>query len=310
MRCLVTGATGVLGRRTVAALVAAGHEVTGVSRSPEGDELVSRLGARPLHLDLFDPGAVRTAVAGHEAVIDLATRIPPLNAMARRRAWSENDRLRTVAARHAADAAVAAGGGVYLRESLTLPYVDSGDRWIDEATARRHSAVTVSCDAAEDAAATVTARGGRGIVLRFAQFYAPDSGHTRDFLRLARRGLMPLLGPPDGHTSFVHADDAASAVVAALDAPPGVYNVAETRPARRRELAEVLARAVGRRRLRHLPTPVVRLVEPHAAPILRRHRISSRLFADTTGWRPAHPDPLDGWASVADRVLHSREAAS
>ena len=40
-------------------------------------------------------------------------------------------------------------------------------------------------------------------------------------------------------------DDAASAVVAALDAPSGVYNVADDRPLRRSELASALAEALG-----------------------------------------------------------------
>ena len=66
MRVFVAGATGVIGRRAVNRLVAAGHEVTGVSRSREKDALLESLGARPVRVDLFDVDALRVAVAGHE----------------------------------------------------------------------------------------------------------------------------------------------------------------------------------------------------------------------------------------------------
>ena len=94
MRVFVAGATGVLGRRTVARLVAAGHQVTGVARSPEKDTLLESLGARPVRVDLFDADAVRAAVAGHDAVVNVTTKIPPVAQMARMSAWDENERIR------------------------------------------------------------------------------------------------------------------------------------------------------------------------------------------------------------------------
>ena len=78
MRVFVAGATGVLGRRAVAALVAAGHEVTALVRSPEKAALARALGATPVAGSLFDPDALRASVAGHDAVCNLATHIPPL----------------------------------------------------------------------------------------------------------------------------------------------------------------------------------------------------------------------------------------
>ncbi|HTT38948.1 MAG TPA: NAD-dependent epimerase/dehydratase family protein [Burkholderiales bacterium] len=62
MRVLVTGGSGVLGRATIPRLAEAGHEV---------------LAPRRAHLDLFDPPAIRRAVSAVEAVMHLATRIPP-----------------------------------------------------------------------------------------------------------------------------------------------------------------------------------------------------------------------------------------
>ena len=64
MKVFVAGATGVLGKRAVRRLVGAGHHVTAVARGPEKAELLRSLGADPVPVDLFDPEAVKEAVAG------------------------------------------------------------------------------------------------------------------------------------------------------------------------------------------------------------------------------------------------------
>ena len=73
MKVLVTGGSGFLGRGVVAGLAAAGHEVTsGDLRVPEGSGSVEHV-----RLDVTDPGAVSAAVAGHEAVVHLASVVDP-----------------------------------------------------------------------------------------------------------------------------------------------------------------------------------------------------------------------------------------
>ena len=65
MRVLVAGATGAIGRPLVAALNAHGHAVAGLTRDPNGADLLSRLGAQPLVGDALDRRAGRaSAVAG------------------------------------------------------------------------------------------------------------------------------------------------------------------------------------------------------------------------------------------------------
>ena len=141
MRVFVAGATGVLGRRAVARLVAAGHQVTGVARSPEKGAVLEALGARPVRLDLFDADAVRTAVVGHDAVVNVATKIPPVARMARMSAWDENERIRREASANLVDGAIAAGATVFVQESLAFLYGDHGDDWIDAASTPSESSV-------------------------------------------------------------------------------------------------------------------------------------------------------------------------
>jgi len=76
MRVFLTGSTGVIGRRAVPLLVSARHQVTAVARSAEKRLALERAGATAVTVDPFDPLAVRQAVRGHDAVINLATHIP------------------------------------------------------------------------------------------------------------------------------------------------------------------------------------------------------------------------------------------
>ena len=54
MHVLVTGATGVIGRRVVPMLLAQGHHVTALARNPQSRQQLERLGARCVAVDLFD----------------------------------------------------------------------------------------------------------------------------------------------------------------------------------------------------------------------------------------------------------------
>jgi nucleoside-diphosphate-sugar epimerase len=285
MRVFVAGATGVAGRRAVIRLVAAGHEVTGVSRSAEKDALLESSGARPVRVDLFDRSALESVVAGHDAVVNLATKIPPLAQMGRMSAWKENERIRREASTNLVDAAIAAGASVFVQESLAFMYGDHGANWIDASTTPLAStAFSGALEVAEANVERFRAQGRRGVVLRFGRFYAADSDQAATIVRTARRGLLLDLGGADSYAPVIDADDVASAVVAALEAPAGTYDVVDDEPMTRAEQSRVLAAAVGRRRL----WPAPRWATPNRARFLAAsQRVSNERFRAATGWRPA-----------------------
>ena len=296
MKVFVTGATGVVGTRAVPALVAAGHEVTAVARTPAKMDLVRSMGAVPVSLDLFDAVAVKAAVEGHDAVAHLATNIPPMSKAARASAWETNERLRTEASHHLVEAALAAGVGRYVQESICFPYRDQGDAWITEEAPLDHDGVFAGAARAEAEAARFGAAGRVGVVLRFAQFHGPGSHHVDTFNSIARRRVNPLVGPPDAYTSFVHADDAGSAVAAAMALPGGIYNVADDEPLTRAEAGRVIAEALGVKPPHALPR-VVRAATPRSAKLLMKSlRISNAKLKAASDWRPSHPSIRGSWA--------------
>jgi nucleoside-diphosphate-sugar epimerase len=295
MKIFLAGGTGVVGSRALPALVADGHHVTAVARTEAKADVVRSLGGEPIAVDLFDAAGVAAAVAGHEVVVNLATSIPPLSKAARASAWTTNERLRTEASNHLVDGALHAGARRYVQESIAFPYVDNGDGWIDEDHPVDQVGPFTGARDAEAAAARFAADGGTGVVLRFAQFYAPEASHTRSFNATVRRRVNPFLGPPEGYTSFIHAEDAGSAVVAALRAPSGTYNVADDEPMTRAEAGRVLADALGVKPPHAVPR-VVQAATPASAKLLMRSlRVSNRRFKVATGWAPSHPSIRGSW---------------
>ena len=107
-------------------------------RSEHKANIVPAAGATPVSVDLFDAAAVKSAIAGHDAVAHLATNIPTGPAAAERSAWSTNDSLRRDAAAVIAAAAVEGGVARMIQEWITFPYVDRGDRWVDEQCERTY----------------------------------------------------------------------------------------------------------------------------------------------------------------------------
>jgi nucleoside-diphosphate-sugar epimerase len=264
---------------------------------------VTGLGATPVRADLFDPESLGRAVAGHQVVCNLATRIPAPSRMSRSAAWAENDRIRTEGSRNLVDAVLSAGAARYVQESIAFLYRDGGSAWLDESSPIEAVANLRSVPVAETNAARVTAAGATGVVLRFAAFYGPDSDSALAMIRLARHRIALSAGP-DRYMSSITTDDAATAVVAALSAPAGIYNVGDDEPVTGREFFAALAGALGVAPPFIAPAGLARLGGSMAAAVTRSQRVSNRAFSAATGWKPVHRSVRDGWPFVVAAIGH------
>jgi nucleoside-diphosphate-sugar epimerase len=275
--------------------------VRGTSRGEEKTQLLRSLGAEPVSVDLFDAEAVKTAVAGSEAVLHFATKIPPLTRMRWKGAWRENDRLRGEATRNLVDAAITGGAAAFVYESITFIYGEHGDEWVGEEDSLSISWASLqSTIDAERQTKRFTESGGRGVALRYAAFYAPYAQSTLDTVRLARRRLLPVPGDGLNFVSSIHVDDAATAAVAALSAPTGVYNVTDDEPLRMRVYAEAITEAFGMNPPRRVPEWLFRLVGGGPAKyILSSQRVCNIRFKEKTGWSPQYRSAREGWQQIA-----------
>ena len=284
MKVAVTGATGVIGTSAVSALVAAGHDVTALARTPEKAALVRGLGATPVLSGLGDHEGLVGLFDGADAVCNFATSIPVGYAGARPGAWRSNDRLRIDGVRRIVAAARDAGVRRIVQESVSFLYADHGDDWVTERSPLDITPATEPATVAESQVQGYRCDSRVGVVLRFGLIVGNDA-MTRWQLRSAERGRPIGMGRPDGWLHAVHTDDLGSAVTAALQAPSGVYNVG-AEPVQRRDYVQGYADTVGRASVGFLGPVLSRLAGSRAEPLTRSLRVSSDHFTATTGWTP------------------------
>jgi nucleoside-diphosphate-sugar epimerase len=116
MRVLVAGATGAIGKQLVPRLVAAGHEVHGMTRSGSKQAMLDELGAVPLVADALDPDQVAEVVgkARLEVIVHQLTAIGALDLRHFERDFAPTNRLRT----EGTDYLLSAGQAVRVRRFM------------------------------------------------------------------------------------------------------------------------------------------------------------------------------------------------
>jgi nucleoside-diphosphate-sugar epimerase len=308
MKVFVAGASGVIGRHLVPLLAHAGHEVTGMTRSPRRAEGIRAQGAGAVVCDAFDAEALRAAVAAAnpDAVIHELTDLPI--AMEPRKFKTQlapTNRLRREGTRNLLAAARAAGVNRVLAQSIAFAYAPEGD-WVKDEDARLAVDAPPPMHAAIGAIAELEQQVLEfgGVVLRYGYFYGPGTQFAPDgfYAGLARKRQLPVLGSGEGRWSFIHVDDAAAATVAALEhASPGVYNIVDDDPARTREWVPVYAASVGAKRPWTLPAWIGRLAAGRTAVTgMTEARAASNAKAKRElGWTPQHASWRDGFRTAA-----------
>lgn len=306
MRVFLAGASGVIGKPLVPALVAAGHEVTGTTRKPERMAEIEAGGGKAVICDALDREALLTAVAEAtpEVVVHELTALPERLDPRKKGVYAATARIRREGTANLVAAARAAGVRRLVAQSIAFVYEPRGD-WVkqEEAPVMTHAegefgeALESTMDLERQ---VLGANGLEGLVLRYGFFYGPGSSYRRDGFQAeeVRKRRLPIVGSGDSMFSFVHVDDAAAATVAAVErGAPGIYNVADDEPAPAREWIPVYAQAVGAKPPRHLPAWVVRLVAGKAiAQFATTLRGASNAKAKLElGWEPSHPSWRTGF---------------
>lgn len=290
MRVLITGGNGVLGRSSIRAMRAEGHDVVAMVRSAAAGEVVRHLGAEPVHGSVHDVEALLAGMQDCDAVANLATRIPIGAGALRPGSLKAVDRIRLYGSRTVAQAARVSGVRRVVQQSLSFVYADGGDTWIDERSPVDVTRATEPLVVAEE---NVQAFGGEAVSLRFG-LVTGDDRNTAWLLARAAQGRSIGLGTGDSWMHVVHTDDVGTAVAAALTVPPGTYNVG-AEPVRRRDYADAIAAAAGRREAHFLPPWVLRAGGEKLEILVRSQRVSSRRFHEASGWTPSRPVLDSSW---------------
>ncbi len=310
MKVFVAGASGTIGRPLVRRLVAAGHEVTGMTRREERAEEIRAAGAAAVICDVYDEERLREVVVGAEpeAVVHALTALPQ-RFNPKKDYLAATSRLRTEGTRNLLAAARAGGTRRIVAESIAFLYRGEGD-WVKDEEAPVETDAPgfygPAFRAALDLERQVTgAEGIEGIALRCGWLYGPGTFYDRDGQQAdeVRRRRLPIVGKGTGTFSFIHVDDLAEAIAAALErGAPGVYNVADDEPAPMSEWLPVYAEALGAKPPRRVPAWLAALVAGRAAAAaaIELRGASNAKAKRELGWQPAHPSWRQGFSEMLD----------
>jgi nucleoside-diphosphate-sugar epimerase len=277
-------------------LVEAGHQVIGMTRSPQKRELVESLGANHVAADALDPQAVMREIqaAQPDVIIHEMTAIPQdLNLRRFDEQFVLTNRLRSEGTDNLLAAGLAVGTRKFIAQSYAgWPYERVGGSIKTEDDPLDPDPPEVfrrSLAAIRHLETRVTGTPGvEGVVLRYGSLYGP--GTSSDWmLDQIRKHRLPIVGEGSAVWSFIHVDDAATATLAAVESvAPGIYNIVDDEPVAVSEWLPELARMIGAKPPLHIPAWIAKLAIGDAGVILMTEArgSSNQKARRALNWKP------------------------
>lgn len=296
MKVLVAGASGVVGRQLVPLLLSRGFDVAALARRPVhgGDVEV-------LAVDALDRDDLVAAVrrAAPDAVVHAMTAIPhDLQPRRLARQMAETNRLRTEGT---ANLIAAADGAHFVALGLAYAYAPEGGSVATEDRAMWHDGPKpfrpVVRALAELERLTEQVGGG---VLRVGHLYGPGTIYAADgsFTTQVQRRRVPVVGGGNATFSFVHTQDVAAAILAAIERTlHEPVNVVDDEPIALRDWLPMLAATIGAPPPKHVPRAVGRLATGRWGVAFMDEIVGADngRARELLGWTPHHPSPRVGF---------------
>lgn len=310
MKIFLAGATGVMGRHLIPALVEAGHEVVGTTRSEGKADSIRAAGAEPVVLDALDRDAVLRAVrqAGPDVVIHQLTAIAQADFKRMDDGFKATNELRTTGLDYLLEAAKVAGAKRFIAQSFTgwpNPHSGSAVKTEEDPLDPKPAANSVRTLAAiRHVESTVPAATGiDGLALRYGGFYGPGTSFDRggEIYEAVAKRRMPIVGGGAGVFSFIHIKDAAQATAFAVArGRPGVYNIVDDDPAPVSTWLPYYAEIIGAKRPLRAPAWLVRpMLGEFGVAMMTTMRGSSNAKAKAElGWAPSYASWRDGFREL------------
>ncbi|NTW97481.1 MAG: NAD-dependent epimerase/dehydratase family protein [Oscillochloris sp.] len=237
---LIAGASGYVGSRLAARLLAQGQRVRGLVRSPEG-ALVEALAARGMSVWTGDVTRADTLVGvadGVDYVLNLTSGLVIDNGSVRRTFVDGNQNLIAACSRSRSVRS-------YVFTSNVSAYGDAGDALIDEDAPVSPACALGAVMAAAERTIMDAAREHHfpAIILRVAPIYGPE----RDPIAAVEDGTLTIYGDGRNFVPHIHVDDLVEilARVPAEGQPGAIYNVGDDEPMRQYDLVAEVRRRLG-----------------------------------------------------------------
>jgi nucleoside-diphosphate-sugar epimerase len=304
MRILLAGATGAIGRPLVPRLVAAGHDVVGLTRRQDRVAQLEQAGARGVVCDVMDRRRLLEIAAdtNPDVVMDQTTDLPQhYDPSKMDRFYDRMLPLRLQGTPNLFDAAAQTGARLFF-QSVAFVYAPNGSPSVVN-----EDAPTIGADGPPPwhmAMPAITALEQRaldqdGVVLRYGWFYGPGTHYDDGQLyKDVSRRRLPVVGNGAGLWSFIHVDDAAEATVKALDwRGSGIFNVVDDEPIPAKEWIPEYASTIGAKRPLRVPAFIAkRVAGPMAVHTMTAlPGASNEKARRELGWEPARSSVRTGF---------------
>ncbi|MGY0004018.1 NAD-dependent epimerase/dehydratase family protein [Micromonospora sp. I033] len=304
MRVLLAGASGAIGTPLTRQLIAAGHQVAGISRSQCNAERLRSAGAEAVVADVLNRENLLDAVRDVRADA-VMHELTALGTTKMGEALQGTNALRTTGTANLLAAARAVGAHRFVTQSIVLGYGyrDHGPRAITEdapfaePVAGKLGEAVAAIRATEEQ--VFAADEIEGVALRYGFFYGQDR-MTDMIVNLVRKRRLPVPSG-GGYANFIYLEDAAAATVAALEKGRAgqAYNIVDDEPVRWGDYLDTLAAAFGARRPWRVPSWMLRPIPYAHAMMTTSMRVSNAKAKRELGWAPAVPTYREGIPLIA-----------
>ena len=238
VKILVAGASGVIGRPLIEILIHFGFEVYGMTRTEKHAGIISARGARPFIVDVLDKQAVVNVfeVVRPEVVINMLSSLPEeYTPETMAKAAKEDAKVRLKGGGNLLEAAKNFGAKRYIVQSCGFWY-EQGEGLADEYTPFAFEA-TAGISSGSRLYAEIERQAFQeekveAVILRFGFFYGSGTWFHPDgsIGRQIRKQEFPLVGSGGGVWNFIHVEDGAKAIAAAIYCQTGTYNIVNNHP--------------------------------------------------------------------------------
>ncbi|MGE7913566.1 NAD-dependent epimerase/dehydratase family protein [Lysinibacillus xylanilyticus] len=225
MKIFVTGATGVIGRGVIAALIEKGYIVGGMTTSASKVEVLQALGATAYVGNILEKERIETILEDFQPNI-IIHQITSLQ----HGSIEDNAKVRAIGTRHLVEAVKKMNIQRLIAQSIAWAY-EPGDTIASEETSLDTNAVgkrKFTIDgivALENAVQEIH----NSVVLRYGSLYGPCTWYGSNGL-MAQQFLNGEMVMNDGVTSFIHIEDAVKATLEAIEWESGIYNIVDDEP--------------------------------------------------------------------------------
>lgn len=300
MKILITGGTGLIGRRLCPALLAKGHEITVLSRTPDtvkqkcGEAVQAMASLNDWQPDVLFDAVINLA---GEPIVDKRW-----TAERKQRLWQSRVNLTENLVQCIANATHKPS--VLLSGSATGFYGDGGDTILEESLSPATDFGAQLCSAWEAVAQTADAFGVRVCLLRTGLVLDSAGGLLGRMLLPFKLGLAARLGNGQQWMSWIHVDDYVAIMLLLLEnsAESGAYNMTAPEPVTNAEFTHTLARVLHRPALLVAPACVLKLMLGEMAALLLGGQRALPTKMQTLGYRFSYTKLEEALSAIVTKM--------